>query len=118
MVDWKAIPKVDAHIHLLPDDVIEANRGYGDPFVEYGSVADYVKLMQKNQIEAAIVMPFNDPNMMSMDGKVKTVHANLQHMVEQAAGRLCCFADVDLRQDIQQTLAELKSAAARADLLA
>lgn len=38
MIDWKSIPKIDAHIHLLPPDVIENNRGNGDRFVEYGSV--------------------------------------------------------------------------------
>ena len=32
MVDWKAIPKIDAHIHLLPQDVIDANKGYSDRF--------------------------------------------------------------------------------------
>lgn len=30
MIDWKSIPKIDAHIHLLPPDVIENNRG-NDP---------------------------------------------------------------------------------------
>lgn len=27
MVDWKEIPKIDAHIHLLPQDVIEQIKG-------------------------------------------------------------------------------------------
>ena len=27
MVDWSTIPKIDAHIHLMPPDVIEANQG-------------------------------------------------------------------------------------------
>ena len=30
MIDWKSIPKIDAHIHLLPPDVIENNWGNGD----------------------------------------------------------------------------------------
>ena len=42
MIDWKSIPKIDAHIHLLPPDVIENNWGNGDRFVEYGSVDDYL----------------------------------------------------------------------------
>ena len=45
MIDWKSIPKIDAHIHLLPPDVIENNWGNGDRFVEYGSVDDYLRLM-------------------------------------------------------------------------
>lgn len=27
MSDWKAVPKIDAHIHLVPPDVIAANQG-------------------------------------------------------------------------------------------
>ena len=41
MVNWKTIPKIDAHIHLMPPDVIEANQGFNDKFVDYGSVNDY-----------------------------------------------------------------------------
>lgn len=77
MVDWKKIPKIDAHIHLMPKDVIAANRGNGDPFVEYGGVYDYQALMERYHIETAFVMPFNDPYMLSMDFKVQTVHSNL-----------------------------------------
>ncbi len=117
MVDWKAIPKIDAHIHLLPEDVIVANRGNGDPFVEYGSAADYIQLTQENHIEAALVMPFNDPYMLSMDGSVKTVHANLMHMAQRASGALLCFADVDLRQDIRQTLEELRKVTAQKEFV-
>ena len=28
MVDWRKIPKIDAHIHLTPKDVIDANIDY------------------------------------------------------------------------------------------
>ena len=50
MIDWKSIPKIDAHIHLLPPDVIENSRGNGDRFVEYGSVDDYLRLMDQYHI--------------------------------------------------------------------
>ena len=49
MVNWKTIPKIDAHIHLMPPDVIEANQGFNDKFVDYGSVNDYLNLMDKYQ---------------------------------------------------------------------
>lgn len=29
MIDWTNIKKIDAHIHLMPSDVIEANKEYG-----------------------------------------------------------------------------------------
>lgn len=107
MVDWKQIPKIDAHIHLLPEDVIAANSGGGDPFVDYGSVSEYLLLMKQYNIESAFIMPFNDPYMLSMDFTVETVHSNLRRMSDTSGARLKCFADVDVRRDIAQTLQEL-----------
>ena len=108
MVNWKELPKIDSHIHLLPDDVIRANIGCGDPFVDYGGVSDYLNIMEENNIECAFVMPFNDPYMMSMDFTIDTVHSNIQRIATIAPKRLCCFADVDIRKDITQTITELE----------
>ena len=108
MVNWKELPKIDAHIHLLPDDVIRANSGCGDPFVDYGGVSDYLKIMEQYNIERSFVMPFNDPYMMSMDFTIETVHANIQQMVSLAPQKLYCFADVDIRKDIEQTITEVE----------
>ena len=113
MIDWKQIPKIDAHIHLLPEDVIAANQGFDDPFVEYGSIRDYLSVMHDNHIERAFVMPFNDPYMLSMDFSVGSVHGNLEKMAAFAPGRIFCFADVDIRKDIGQTLLELEKALSR-----
>ena len=33
MVDWRTIKKIDAHIHILPDDVHEANPDSEDAWV-------------------------------------------------------------------------------------
>ena len=107
VVDWKQIPKIDAHIHLLPNDVISANSGYDDPFVDNGSVNDYLTIMEAYNIECAFIMPFNDPCMLSMDFTLETVHSNLHHMATCASSKLKCFADVDIRKDITQTLEEL-----------
>lgn len=108
LFDWREIPKIDAHIHLLPENVISANSGCGDPFVDYGSVGDYLNLMKSYNIEGAFIMPFNDPYMLSMDFTVESVHGNLQQMVRHAPERLYCFADVDIRDSIDETLAELE----------
>lgn len=78
MVNWKTIPKIDAHIHLMPPDVIEANQGFNDKFVDYGSVNDYLKLMDKYHIDSAFLMPFNDPYMLSMDFTVEAVNNKMQ----------------------------------------
>lgn len=32
--------KIDAHIHLMPSDVIEANKEYGGNFIDFGDVED------------------------------------------------------------------------------
>lgn len=108
MVNWKELPKIDAHIHLLPDDVIRANAGCGDVFVDHGGVRDYLELMDAYHIERAFVMPFNDPFMLSMDFTVETVHRNLREIACSAPDKLLCFADVDIRKDITQTMEELK----------
>jgi len=110
MIDWKRLPKIDAHIHLLPEDVIDANRGCGDTFVEYGSAQDYLTLMEQYNIEQAIIMPFNDPYMLSMDFTVESVHKNLQHMAETAQSRFFWYAEVDIRNEIDKTLSELERA--------
>ena len=108
MVSWREIPKIDAHIHLLPDDVIRANSGCGDHFVDCGAASDYLSIMEAYNIECAFVMPFNDPYMLSMDFAVGTVHSNLQQIVACAPTKLSCFADVDIRKDIAQTIGELE----------
>jgi len=108
MTDWKVIPKIDAHIHLMPPDVIAANQGYGDRFVDFGRVEDYLALMERFHIEAACIMPFNDPYMLSMDAKVASVHDNLISMCGKGAEKLFCFADIDLGQDADETIGELE----------
>ena len=74
MIDWKRIKKIDAHIHLLPQDVIDANKEYSDKFVDFGDLDSYLRLMDKYNIERAFIMPFNDPYMLSMDFKINTVN--------------------------------------------
>ena len=117
MVNWIDIPKIDAHIHLLPDDVIRANAGCCDPFVDYGCVHDYLSLMDAYNIECAFIMPFNDPCMLSMDYQIETVHANLQQMAASASSKLFCFADVDIRKDICDTLSELEAVLAHKEFI-
>lgn len=109
MIDWIRIPKIDAHIHLMPPDVIEENKGYDNKFVDYGDVGEYLKLMEKYNIETAYIMPFNDPYMLSMDFTIKSVHNNLNSMCQRANGKLAYFADIDIRNDLQTTLEVLNN---------
>ena len=104
MSQWKNISKIDAHIHLTPDDVIEANRDYDGKFIVNGAAGDYIKLMQKYNIDKAFLMPFNDPAMLSMEFTVEAVHNNLLKIADTYEGLFYCFADVDVRRDIVETL--------------
>lgn len=117
MVNWKDIPKIDAHIHLMPEDVIQANSGHGYVFIDYGSVDDYKKIMEQYNIEMAFVMPFNDPYMLSMDFKVETVHSNMLAMVQKMPLKLRCFADVDIRKNINETINELDKVITRDEFI-
>lgn len=107
MIDWKNIPKIDAHIHLTPNDVIEANKEYDDPFIQNGNVSDYFKIMDEYKIEQAFIMPFNDTYMLSMDFTIESVHKNMLEMVNVNNEKLKCFADIDIRRSINDTLSEL-----------
>ena len=80
MVDWRKIPKIDAHIHLTPKDVIDANIDYDGRFIVNGSIDDYEKIMKTYNIECAFIMPFNDPYMLSMEPAVEAVNKNMKNM--------------------------------------
>lgn len=106
MSKWKETSKIDAHIHLTPDDVIEANSDYEGKFIVNGSAKDYVNLMEKYKIEKAFIMPFNDTYMLSMEFTIEAVHNNLLKIAEEYEGKFLCFADIDIRRDISETLKE------------
>lgn len=80
MVDWRKILKIDAHIHLTPKDVIDANIDYDGRFIVNGSIDDYEKIMKTYNIECAFIMPFNDPYMLSMEPAVEAVNKNMKNM--------------------------------------
>lgn len=106
MYRTKNISKIDAHIHLIPDDVIKANSGFDGKFIVNGSVEDYMSMMKMYSIEKAFIMPFNDPYMLSMSFSVEGVHDNLLKIASQYPGVLYCFADIDIKKDIHETLQE------------
>lgn len=108
MVDWRKIPKIDAHIHLTPKDVIDANIDYDGRFIVNGSIDDYEKIMKTYNIECAFIMPFNDPYMLSMEPAVEVVNKNMKNMISGKTNRFYCFADVDIRKDIEDMLFELE----------
>jgi len=97
MLDWRTIKKIDAHIHILPDDVHEANPDSEDVWVHAADLHKYCGTMDTLGIEKAIIMPFNDPWLMSMEFTIDAVHKNLYDMKRRYPGKFYAFADIDTR---------------------
>ncbi|MDE7284959.1 MAG: amidohydrolase [Lachnospiraceae bacterium] len=96
MFDWRTLKKIDAHIHILPDAVHEANPDSDDVWV-YADIHKYHSMMDALNIEKAVIMPFNDPMLMSMEFTISAVHNNLYDMKKQYPGKFYAFADIDAR---------------------
>ena len=96
MVDWRTIKKIDAHIHILPDDVHEANPDSEDVWI-YADLHKYWEMMDTLGVEKAVIMPFNDPWLMSMEFTIDAVHMNLYEMKQSYPGKFYAFADIDTR---------------------
>lgn len=60
--------------------------------------------MRENSIERAVIMPFNDPFLMSMEFTVHAVHRNLSEMKRRYPGRFYAFADIDVRNSQTETV--------------
>ena len=109
MVDWRTIKKIDAHIHILPDDVHEANPDSEDVWV-YADLHKYRTMMDSYGIEKAVIMPLNDPWLMSMEFTVDAVHKNLYEMKQRYPGKFYAFADMDTRNTPAESLEAIRKA--------
>ena len=110
MVDWRTIKKIDAHIHILPDDVHEANPDSEDAWVHAADLHKYCGMMDRLGIEKAIIMPFNDPWLMSMEFTIAAVHKNLYDMKQRHPGKFYAFADVDTRNAPAESVDAIRKA--------
>ena len=109
MVDWNKINKIDAHIHILPDEVHEANPDSEDVWLCI-DLHRYLHMMEKLHIEKAIIMPLNDPWLMSMEFTVEAVHKNLCEMKQQYPGKFYAFADIDTRNTSAESVDAIRRA--------
>ena len=110
MVDWRTIKKIDAHIHILPDDVHEANPDSEDAWVHAADLHKYCGMMDTLGIEKAIIMPFNDPWLMSMEFTIAAVHKNLYDMKQRYPGKFYAFADIDTRNAPSESVDAIRKA--------
>lgn len=104
---WKNIRKIDAHIHLVPDEVHQANPDSDDAF-SYAVQDEHVRMMDEYNIEKSIIMTFNDPFLMSMDFSLDAVCRNLIEMCEKHPGKYYAFADIDSRLKAKENCEKLK----------
>lgn len=111
MIDWAEIRKIDGHIHMIPDAVHEANPDAEDVWV-YANIHQYRKLMDELNIEKAVIMPLNDPWLMSMEFTVSAVHRNLFEMKQRYPGKFYSFADIDMRNTSAESAAAVCTAIA------
>ena len=109
MVDWRTIKKIDAHIHILPDAVHEANPDSEDVWV-YADLHKYREMMDTLGIEKAIIMPFNDPWLMSMEFTIDAVHKNLYEMKQRYPGKFYAFTDIDTRNTSAESVEAIRKA--------
>ena len=106
MADWKTIKKIDAHIHIIPDVVHEANPDAEDEWV-YADQTKYLDLMERYNIEQAIIMPLNDPYLMSMEFTADAVNKNLRELVDKYPNKFYAMADIDVSNSIDVSKAIL-----------
>ena len=109
MFDWRTINKIDAHIHILPDTVHEANPDSEDVWV-YADLHKYRAMMGELGIEKAVVMPLNDPWLMSMEFTIDAVHKNLYEMKQRYPGKFYAFADIDTRNTPAESVNAIRKA--------
>lgn len=110
MFDWRTIKKIDAHIHILPDDVHEANPESEDAWVHAADLHKYCGMMDRLGIEKAIIMPFNDPWLMSMEFTIDAVHKSLYDMKQRYPGKFYAFADLDTRNAPAESVDAIRKA--------
>ena len=115
MVDWRTIRKIDAHVHILPDCVHEANPDSEDVWV-YADLHKYQSMMDELGIEKAVIMPLNDPWLMSMEFTIDAVHRNLYDMKRRYPGKFYAFADIDTRNKSSESVEAICKAIEEYDL--
>ena len=109
MVDWQKLKKIDAHIHILPDAVHEANPDSEDAWL-HADLHQYREMMDSLNIEKAVLMPLNDPWLMSMEFTISAVHQNLFDMKKRYPGKFYAFADVDTRNTPAESVEAIRKA--------
>ena len=66
--------------------------------------------MDELGIEKAVIMPLNDPWLMSMEFTIDAVHKNLYDMKQRYPGKFYAFADIDTRNTSAESVDAIRKA--------
>ena len=102
-MEWEKIRKIDGHVHILPEEVHDANPEMTGEFC-HAVTEEMISRMDRYNIESAVIMPFNDPFLMSNAFTVEAVHENLREMKRLYPGRFYAFADIDVRNSVEDSV--------------
>jgi len=102
-MEWEKIRKIDGHVHILPKEVHNANPEMTGEFC-HAVTEEMISRMDRYNIESAVIMPFNDPFLMSNAFTVEAVHENLREMKRLYPGRFYAFADIDVRNSVEDSV--------------
>lgn len=91
-MDWRKIKKIDAHVHLLPPESLAMQKEYDPDCWGHADVEEYLEIMEKYNVEQAILVPINDGGTYYFDAN-KT-NEWLGKMTTDYKGKFVAFADV------------------------
>ncbi len=87
-MDWKSVKKIDAHVHLIPEE----NLNWIEGVWKHADRAEYLRLMDEYNIEKAVLVPINEGATYYPD--CSKTNRWLADMMNSSNGRFISFADV------------------------
>ncbi|SFQ44183.1 Amidohydrolase [Lachnospiraceae bacterium XBB1006] len=92
-MDWRKIKKIDAHVHILPPEMVRMYReSEPDNPWAHADIEEYLKRMEKYNIEKAVIVPNNDGRMYYP--KAEDTNRWLGEIVKKYPDKFWAFADV------------------------
>ena len=92
-MDWKKIKKIDAHVHVLPPEILRMYREEdpGSPWT-HADIEEYLGIMERFNVEKAVLVPNNDGRMYYPDAD--DTNKWLGEVQKKYPGKFVAFADI------------------------
>ncbi|MCD8006508.1 MAG: amidohydrolase [Oscillospiraceae bacterium] len=87
-MDWKTVKKIDAHVHLVPEETLAWIEGVW----KHAEREEYIRLMDEYNVEKAVLVPINEAATYNSD--CSKTNQWLADMMSSSDGRFISFADV------------------------